>query len=99
MKAELNVKVPNLLSRWHQLQLKLIWELVQVLQVVNWRQAGEGKGQQRSGLRFETNTAVVLMHSGQHALRVLQPTPVEPEAAAVNSSYSAAASSPRRWSW
>lgn len=34
--------VPNLLSRWHQLQLKLIWELVQVLQLVNWRQAGEG---------------------------------------------------------
>lgn len=99
MKAELNLNVPNLLSRWHQLQLKLIWELVQVLQLVNWRQAGEGKGQQRSGLRFETNTSVVEMHSRQHTVHVLQPTPVKPEASAVIWSYLAAASSPRRWSW
>lgn len=62
-----------------------------MLQLVNWRQAGAGKGQQRSGLRFETNTAVVLMHSVPRALPGLQPPPAGPGAAAVNSSYLAAA--------
>lgn len=45
-----SVQKPNLLSRWHQLQLKLICEEMHALQLVNWRQAGEVKGQNRSNV-------------------------------------------------
>lgn len=41
----------NLLSRWHQLQLKLICEEMHAPQLVNWRQAGEKKGPNMSDLK------------------------------------------------
>lgn len=50
------LKGTNLLSRWHQLQLKLICELIHELQLVNWRQAAEGKGVKRSALYFRICT-------------------------------------------
>lgn len=46
-----SVQKSNLLSRWHQLQLKLICEEMHALQLVNWRQAEEEKGQNRSNFK------------------------------------------------
>lgn len=42
-----NALISNLLSRWHQLQLKLICEEMQELQLVNCKQAAEEQGQKR----------------------------------------------------
>lgn len=78
----------NLLSRWHQLQLKLICEETQEPQLVNWRQAVEGRRQ-----TFTNHT-----QTEESPGTSIKPLIQKPETGEINS-YWGEASSPRLWNW
>lgn len=77
----------HLLSRWHQLQLKLIWEETQELQLMNWRQAVEVKRSLQGSEAAKTIYQTTLIQKAACT-----------ETAAVGS-YWVEAWSPQLWNW